>query len=82
MAYIEMLKRDQQVMAISQTQETHTPISHDERAFFAQLLALNTFFESARIGESGLSVGSHAQSFNKLLRDFLNEIQAAGHLKQ
>jgi hypothetical protein len=52
------------------------PASHEERAFFARLAALNVAFESARAGKTAQSFGHRAQSSDALLTAFLSEIQA------
>ncbi|OFZ69373.1 MAG: hypothetical protein A2Z01_01050 [Betaproteobacteria bacterium RBG_16_58_11] len=49
--------------------------SHEERAFFARLAALNVAFESARAGKPAQSFGHRAQSSEALLTAFLSEIQ-------
>ena len=53
-----------------------TPMSHEERAFFARLAAMNAAFESARAGKTAQSFGHRALSSDTLLEAFLQEIQA------
>ncbi|MBI5751414.1 MAG: hypothetical protein HZA59_04625 [Hydrogenophilales bacterium] len=52
------------------------PTSHEERAFFARLAALNVFFESARAGKAAQGFGHRALSSDAILEAFLQEIQA------
>lgn len=52
------------------------PMSHEERAFFARLAAMNAAFESARAGKTAQSFGHRALSSDALLEAFLQEIQA------
>jgi len=52
------------------------PMSHEERAFFARLAALNMAFESAATGKAAQSFGHRALSSDALLEAFLHEIQA------
>jgi len=51
-------------------------MSHEERAFFARLAALNVAFESAAAGKTAQSYGHRALSSDALLEAFLHEIQA------
>jgi len=51
-------------------------MSHEERAFFARLAALNMAFESAATGKAAQSFGHRALSSDALLEAFLYEIQA------
>ena len=53
-----------------------SPMSHEERAFFARLAALNVAFESASAGKTAQSYGHRALSSDALLEAFLLEIQA------
>ena len=52
------------------------PMSHEERAFFARLAAMNAAFESARAGKTAQSFAHRALSCDALLETFLQEIQA------
>ena len=52
------------------------PMSHEERAFFARLAAMNAAFESARAGKTAQSFAHRALSSDALLETFLQEIQA------
>ena len=61
-------------MISPQSQENR--VTHEERAFFAQLAAMSVIFESARIGIPAQDFGSHAQSCSELLVTFLDEIRA------
>lgn len=54
---------------------TFHPMSHEERAFFARLAAMNTMFESARTGVSAQSFSSRAQSCDDLLVTFLDTLK-------
>lgn len=50
-------------------------MSHEERAFFARLAAMNTLFESARAGDSARGFAVHAQSCDAVLTAFLDELK-------
>ena len=54
-----------------------SPLSHEERAFFARLAAMNTMFESARLGGLAPSFSSRAQSCDALLVTFLDTLKSA-----
>lgn len=58
-----------------QTSTFHA-MSHEERAFFARLAAMNTMFESARSGASAQSFSSRAQSCEALLATFLDTLKS------
>ena len=55
---------------------TAISMSHEERAFFTRLAAMNAAFESARAGKTAQSFGYRALSSDALLKAFLQEIQA------
>ncbi|MHB1232015.1 MAG: hypothetical protein ACYCZQ_05455 [Burkholderiales bacterium] len=58
---------------------THHPsrpsTSHEERAFFTRLAALNLAFESARAGQKAQSFCHGAQASEVLLAAFLDQIK-------
>lgn len=51
-------------------------LSHEERAFFARLAALNGAIESSKAGNTAQRFCANAQSSDALLAAFLKEIQA------
>jgi hypothetical protein len=55
---------------------TFHAMSHEERAFFARLAAMNTMFESARSGVAAQSFSSRAQSCEALLATFLETLKS------
>lgn len=54
---------------------TSQSLTHDERAFFARLAAINTAFESARAGAPAQSFGHRALASDAILEAFLQDIQ-------
>ena len=59
------------------SQATVNPISHEERAFFARLAAMNTLFEATRSGHSAQSFASGAQSCDTLLLAFIENLKSS-----
>jgi len=51
--------------------------SHEERAFFARLAAMNAMFEAARTGSPAQGYANRAQSSDALLASFLEELKQA-----
>jgi hypothetical protein len=51
--------------------------SHEERAFFARLVAMNAMFEAARAGKPAQGFATRAQSSEVLLASFLEELKSS-----
>ena len=51
-------------------------ISHEERAFFARLAAMNTLFEAARAGKAAQGYANRALASDDLLATFLAELKS------
>jgi hypothetical protein len=55
----------------------HQNSSHEERALFARLAAMNSFFEAARAGVPAQDMAARALSSEQLLATFLEDLKSS-----